>query len=226
LISSPGGDQYEKFLFYRGVAGFHPPVSAKVLSNGQLRLINRSAQEIPALILFERYSGRLGYKILPSLANSAVVETPSTSGTLDSLRTDFEALLVRQGLYPDEARAMVETWRDSWFEDGSRLFYIVPRAFVDSVLPLSIQPSPGQLTRVFVGRVELLTSTTQESVEAALLSHDYGTLQKQGRFLESIVELLSKRDTQSGLVSKLRRGLSDYLAWSQSGAATNRAGVR
>ena len=35
---------------------------------------------------------------------------------------------------------MIETWRDSWFEEGLRVFYIVPRARVDFDLPLSISP--------------------------------------------------------------------------------------
>jgi hypothetical protein len=35
--------------------------------------------------------------------------------------------LVEFGLYRKEAEPMVETWRDSWFEEGIRLFYIVPR---------------------------------------------------------------------------------------------------
>jgi len=47
---------------------------------------------------------------------------------------------------------MVETWRNSWFEEGSRLLYIVPPAFVNKVLPLSIKPAPAQTVRVFVGK--------------------------------------------------------------------------
>jgi hypothetical protein len=31
-----------------------------------------------------------------------------------------------QGLFPKEAHAMVDTWRDSWFEEGTRAFYILP----------------------------------------------------------------------------------------------------
>jgi len=44
----------------------------------------------------------------------------------------------------------VETWKDSWFEEGSRLIYIVPRGFIDNVLPSPINPAPGQIVRVFV----------------------------------------------------------------------------
>src|SRR5438132_371630 len=59
------------------------------------------------------------------------------------------------GLYPKEAAAMVDTWRDSWFEPGSRLFYVAPRQAVDAILPLNVTPAPGSVVRVFVGRIEL-----------------------------------------------------------------------
>ena len=38
---------------------------------------------------------------------------------------------------------MIDTWRDSWFEEGMRIFYILPRKAVDGVLPLKITPSPA-----------------------------------------------------------------------------------
>jgi hypothetical protein len=59
-------------------------------------------------------------------ADETVLESPVLTGSLDSLSGDLEAILADQGLHPDEAHAMVQTWRDSWFEEGSRLIYIVP----------------------------------------------------------------------------------------------------
>ena len=52
---------------------------------------------------------------------------------------------------------MVETWRDSWFEEGSRLIYSVPPRVIDDALPLQVEPVPSQIARVFVGRIELIT---------------------------------------------------------------------
>ena len=49
-------------------------------------------------------------------------------------------ILVANGLYPKEADAMVDTWSDSWFEEGARLLYIVPRQAVDEIVPLTIAP--------------------------------------------------------------------------------------
>jgi hypothetical protein len=56
---------------------------------------------------------------------------------------------------------MVETWRDSWFEEGSRLIYIVPAGAIDAMLPLQVDPAPSQTARVFVGRIELVTAETK-----------------------------------------------------------------
>ena len=76
------------------------------------------------------------------------MDQPSTSGTLDSLYSDFQDTLVAQGLYRDEAHAMLETWRDSWFGEGSRLFYIVPRRFVDTPAPSNPSDAHGSYPRI------------------------------------------------------------------------------
>ena len=219
-VATASGAQLEKFLFYRGVSAFSPPLSAKVLVNGQLQ-IQSHAGAIPTLILFERRGDKLGYTI-SSLKTSATLNTPSTSGTFDSLRIDFEDALVAQGLYRDEARAMLETWRDSWFEEGSRLFYIVPRSFVDSVLPLSIHPAPTQLTRVFVGRIELVTPATENAVETALLARDHETLQKYDRFLAPIVDIILAKRIESGQATRLRQALPSYYSWLYTPPASRR----
>jgi hypothetical protein len=83
---------------------------------------------------------------------------------------------------------MIETWRDSWFEEGSRLFYIVPTHFVNAILPLTINPAPSQTVRVFVGRLELITPPTTQAVRKILATHDLAALQKYTRFLEPILD--------------------------------------
>jgi hypothetical protein len=67
----------------------------------------------------------------------------------------MQRALVGAGLYDDEAHAMLETWKRSYFiEPGLRLFYIVPSEWVSYHLPLRISV-PNTLTRVIVGRVDL-----------------------------------------------------------------------
>jgi hypothetical protein len=196
-VKTAAGDQQEKFLFYRGVSAAPLPISAKQNADGKIRVKNLKEDEIPALILFERRGERVGYRLAPALADDAVLEPPTLTGNADSLCADVEGILVDQGLYPDEAHAMVETWRDSWLEEGSRLIYVVPRGFIDKVLPLTISPAPGQIKRVFVGRLEIVTPATVRAVETAVASNDEVTLNKYGRFLEPILRTVREEHSAS-----------------------------
>ena len=187
-VRTDTGTQQEKFLFYRGVSVFPVPVSAQASPEGKVLVKNLGAEEIPSVILFERRGDKLGYRLGAAVQSEATLDPPELTSTMESMSRDLEGVLIGQGLYPDEARAMVETWRQSWFEEGSRLLYIVPRHFVDAILPLSINPSPGQVVRVFVGRLELITPATERAVETALAARDLPTIEKYGRFLEPIME--------------------------------------
>jgi hypothetical protein len=206
-VPTPAGDQQERFLFYRGVSAVTPLISAILTANGTV-VIRRDtasarnvagAQEqttpgaITEVILFERRGDRVGYTILGPLHDEAALVAPTLDGYLESLFSHLEGLLISQGLFPEEAHAMLETWKNSWFEEGSRLFYIVPRNFLDSVLPLSISPAPVETTRVFLGRLELITPATEQDVESAFASGDSATLAKYSRFLEPILVTMMPR---------------------------------
>jgi hypothetical protein len=186
------GEQQEKFLFYRGVSASPLPLSAKLSSDGKLAVKSLSGDQIPNAILFERRGGRVGYCLTGALTDETTMDPPVLTGSIDSLRGDLEEILVGQGLYRDEAHAMVETWKDSWFEEGSRLIYIVPREFIDNVLPLTIDPAPGQIVRVFVGRLEIVTPATARAVKTAAAHNDQETLTKYGRFLEPILQTIKQ----------------------------------
>jgi hypothetical protein len=121
-------------------------------------------------------------------------------------------MLVAQGLYLDEAQAVVETWRRSWFEEGSRLIYVVPAKFVNEILPLEIHPAPAGITRVFVGRLELVTPRTMNAVETAFAAHDKATLEKYGRFLEPILQTMLEKEASPARARKL----NEYLNTVQS----------
>ncbi len=87
---------------------------------------------------------------------------------------------------------MLETWRDFWFEEGLRVFYIVPRLKVDALLPISIKPAPDQLARVFVGRVELLSPRMKREISNGLLNGDAVVLKKYGRFLNAFLQEMNE----------------------------------
>ena len=146
--------QDEKFLFYRGVAGFRPPISTALEADGRLRIKNLSAHPMPALYVLSKSGATFGYRVHGEIAAGAeiVLAPPPAGGTLSALRQDLERVLVGQGLFEKEAKAMIETWRDDWFNDGTRVFYVVPTADVDAILPLQIEPRPASVVRAFIGR--------------------------------------------------------------------------
>jgi hypothetical protein len=193
-VSTAKGDEHEKFLFYRGVSAAPVPVMARSLENGGVAVTSLLKEDIPDMILFERRGRRLGFRLGAGLREEAIFDPVPPTGSVDSLAIQLEETLVARGLYRDEARAMLETWGDSWFEEGSRLIYIVPATYVNAVLPLNVEPIPQQTVRVFVGRMEILSPATLEAVEHALNSHDQETLRKYCRFLEPIMQIVSKKD--------------------------------
>ena len=172
------GSQNEKFLFYRGVANFDVPLTARVVAGDAIELQNLGSDPIPSVVLFERRGQSIGYRIGGSLRGRMTLAAPSRTATLESLHADLEKMLIDAGLYPKEASAMLETWRDSWFEDGTRVFYIVPSRSVDAILPLTITPVPTDIKRVFVGRMEVVTASTQQTVEAAIRNKDSAVLER------------------------------------------------
>ena len=187
------GKQQEKFLFYRGIASFKPPVTATIARDGSVSVVQKTGEPIDTFVLFERRGGRFGYRLVSTDRSDVRVERPVLTGSLESLRQDLRDMLITRGLYPREAAAMVETWRDSWFEEGARLFYVLPQATVDRLLPLDIDPKPSNLTRVFVGRMEVVTPEMESEVAAAIRTNDGPVLRKYGRFLEPISEVVRAR---------------------------------
>jgi hypothetical protein len=148
------GSDKERFLFYRGVGGFEPPISARITHTGQVLVTNRDDEAVDDVILFVNRGGRIAYQVRHADGSQVVLDPPA-DGEDTTPRSELERILIAHGLFPKEARAMVETWRDSWFGEGMRLFYIVSPSAIDSLLPLEISPAPVDIVRVFVGRVEL-----------------------------------------------------------------------
>jgi hypothetical protein len=120
-------------------------------------------------------------------------------------------ILAASGLYRKEAEAMVRTWQDSWFEEGTRLFYIAPAQVVTNTLPLTISPPASEVQRVFVGRVELVTAATKHDVLDALQTGNTGVLKAYGRFLEPIADRIAA-ETPGIDRAALAKGLSAATA--------------
>ncbi len=206
--------QFEKFLFYRGVGTFNLPVSAR-LDGDRVVVKNAGWNLVPQFVLFEMRAGHVGYRVNDMLQGEVTLERPQLDRSMSELENELEIILVGQGLYASEAKAMIKTWRDSWFEEGLRVFYIVPRKLTDAILPIAIEPRPAELTRVLVGRLEVVTPEMEATVRqqiARLADTPSGIAttakaiwRKHGRFSEPILKGLLKTEKNAVIKTRIEK---------------------
>jgi len=170
------GEEGEHYLFYRGVAHLdalvsttHSPKVVRVSGPPNLNWLNTERVRIPRIWLvdvkpngtlaFETRAGLVIAKNAPSQLLAEIGRFAVSAYGLPraaALRQSMKAELVAAGLLDDEAEAMLATWNESYFrKPGTRLFYMVPRAWIDYFLPLELSV-PHEATRVLVGRVDLV----------------------------------------------------------------------
>lgn len=207
----------EKFLFYRGVGDFGLPLSAKIDGNN-LVLKDGGTDEVKNLIVFENRAGRIGFKFFDTLDKEMTVARPDTNKNLIEVLRELEKILVAEGLYEKEAKAMLETWKDSWFEEGLRVFYVVTRKSTDKILPLNIQPKPKEIVRVMIGRVEIITPEMETDVrkqvgllrsnskEVRAEARNY--LKKYGRFYEPILKSILENERDAKIRGQIKKLIS------------------
>jgi hypothetical protein len=210
------GGQREKFLFYRGIGNFEPPMAATVLGDDRVKITSTTAGPIGDIILFENRNGSIAFQVRDAATGHLLMDAPVQDGEAALPLRELETLLVKHGLHLREAQAMVKTWRDSWFEEGTRLFYVTSAEFVDSVLPLHISPKPAGVARVFVGRIELMSHSTLHSVAQAVATHDLARLNAYGRFLPSIASRMLETAAPAAR-TRINAVLSEvYRAWAMA----------
>jgi hypothetical protein len=213
----------EKFLFYRGVGDFELPLKVKlndgkvVLNTIEERYGSKSnpGRNITNLIVFENRGGKIGYEFVPTLSGETIVERPNLSKNLTQVFDELEKALVAQGLYEKEAKAMIETWKDSWFEEGLRVFYILPRMTTDEILPLTVQPRPKETIRVLVGRTEVVTPEMEKDVRkqvgllrstsAKVREEAQNNLKKYGRFYEPILKSILESEKDAKVRTQIQK---------------------
>jgi hypothetical protein len=213
-VCADKGQEREKFLFYRGVGTFDLPLAAK-LDGGRIVVSNTSRKPMGKFILFENRDGRIGYQVHDRFRGEVALDRPALDKAVDSLESELQRILAGQGLYEKEALAMIKTWRDSWFEEGLRIFYILPRAVTDSVLLLTIDPQPSELTRVLIGRVEIITPEMEKGIERAVagIGDSQQSLQeaaavitrKHGRFAEPVLKAALEKTTDTKLRARIQQ---------------------
>lgn len=174
------GAEVEKFLFYRGVGDF--PISLNVTLDEELTIQGPEGR----LLVYENLGGDARWSWV-SHDGTSKLERPTSGGDVHDLLEELTPWLVDQGLYEDEARAMVKTWEDSWFEEGLRVLYILPDAEVDALLPVTMSPPPQEFNRVMVGRVEVITP---EMVSLARSMTPSERAEHFGRFADPVSQFL------------------------------------
>jgi len=165
-VRGPKGE-VEGFIFYRGVGNLSLPFRVSCDAAGRVRLENTGHDRIPFVFIYDRRPPWDHGDAMVWWHGALAAGEVHQELTLQSFRGGpsakvrgeiFPKALIAAGLSRDEAAAMLATWRESYFErPGLRVFWIVPRAFTDAVLPIKIAPAPAKLERVLVGRSEVLT---------------------------------------------------------------------
>ncbi|HTQ39287.1 MAG TPA: hypothetical protein VMJ32_09675 [Pirellulales bacterium] len=169
----------ERYLFYRGVGHIESQLAVSSdAQRGTLKLQPRFGELLeantPPVI---RYlwlvkindSGAAAFRKLDpikvtGIGNKPEVTVPGDFSPADfapenlaRLQQEMHMALVAEGLFDEEATAMLKTWEYSYFRSGGwRLFFIVPKGWTQHYLPLTLS-QPAEITRVMMGRIELIS---------------------------------------------------------------------
>ncbi len=189
-----GGDiapQDERFLFYRGLGNLDFPLQVGSVPGGKIALANPSKLAMGRLFVINVGEGKGSFTVneggvapgetfepaIPSLDGA-----PDLKAYTDALAVKVTEALDATGLYHDEAQAMVNTWKRQWFTTpGVRVLYLMPQAWTDAAIPLTLDPPPDEMLRVMMIRVEVITPETEQAdATMAKLLADPGT-EQQGR---------------------------------------------
>jgi len=194
-------------------------------SNSVVTVENTGAQSLAHLFLLSIHDGQGSIGVLDELASSnSVTWLPLNDDNAEHWRhlplpqfqneiaAQIQAALVAEGLFADEAKAMVNTWKDSWFtEEGVRVLYLLPRPWTDEILPLTLTPQPGELTRVMVGRAEVITAQAETNLFQLLTTAQNGDesarvqalagIKKLGRFANPALQLATAHNPDPKFIS-------------------------
>ena len=182
-VTTPHGET-ERYLFYRGVGRIDAPLSVARSTDGRSLLVRgRLGGAVPVTagmtlgplwLVDARPDGTSAFREIPSIElaqdpDKVLATVPATfpeadygPGNLARIRRGLHEALVRDGLFPDEAEGLLNTWEASYFRrPGLRMFFMVPRQWTDAHLPLRLS-APATVERAMVGRIELVTPRHRE----------------------------------------------------------------
>jgi hypothetical protein len=226
ITRNPARPEFEKFLFYRGLGEARLPLRLAAGGGGTLTLEKDSNYLacVQHVFVLRVEKGRGAFRYLRALAAGesargvipSLEECAPVSSFTQAVSQALAEKLAESGLYPKEARALVNTWRNSYFEtDGVRALCVLPQSWTDVFIPITIVPSPRQIVRVMVGRLELLTKEREilaenalrnlSSPDAARREQAFAFLHEQGRYVEPIVRRVLRTTSEQRVRALCRR---------------------
>ena len=235
-LTAGTNSEVEKFIFYRGAGNFAAPLRVGLENDGAINLFNQGIEPLRDLFILNVKGQTAKYSHIETLHFRVNTQVPFAVGkglepvheVVPRLSGEVEKSLLDQGLYPDEARAMIKTWSDSWFaEDGLRVLYLLPREWTDQTLPVTITPAPKELVRVMVGRAEVFSRRIEDKLRGIYTeSQSPGSMPAAaakladlnlGRFTPSALARLEELEKQD-VTQQVRalRGLLNSKSLSQS----------
>lgn len=224
------GEETEKYLFYRGLGENDIPLH--VVTNRDSKKIEIFSEEKKSLVDDPKYSienlwyvnvdfqGKIVYKKLNGFTVDSNLRTKkidfSSEFTKDEKNNDYQSLfssmkdaLVKEGLFVEEAVAMLKTWEHAYFKQpGSRIFYMVPRVWVDKNLPIKVSVD-SKIERAMIGRIEIISDYQNE-----ILQDLRNSKMDQARYSEYHVNksiLLTKPDAKITIDSNSQKFYDNYI---------------
>jgi hypothetical protein len=216
------GNEKEKFIFYRGVGDFETNLTI-TSQNSLLNLINKG-DAIKHIFLLNVQGEQGAITRLSSLNQNQSLRVDSNIvGQRHFLsKKNFTGVarkmliesLINSGLYQDEAEAMINTWEESYLKsNGLRVLYVLHPSEVERILPMNITPAPSELTRVFIGRIEILTENEENRLIDQITKEGEGfKTESLGRLAHPILERLLKKAQDNKHSSSLIQTIIKALA--------------
>ncbi len=204
-------EEVEKFIFYRGAGSYSSGLTPYLNRNGKLIVKHYNVdhgvkhvwalQSSPEAIIWKKLPGfaprdRDADPVAEEFQFNQHEARASREASIEELKHSMASALIDAGLTSAEAKAMIATWDEQWYEEpGQRVFSIAPQGLIDEILPLEISPKPTELTRVFVHRAEILSPETMHNLEMAMAPETDGkdaseTIAKEqlGRFVRGAID--------------------------------------
>ncbi|MBI5724528.1 MAG: hypothetical protein HZA50_11255, partial [Planctomycetes bacterium] len=149
----------ERFLYYDGLVPAPDYLKLKAIDAKSAEFSNTGKFDIQNLFVIDRREWQKDKPIrfaqvekLETGKELKVIfeEVPAKDWPAAAAKKVRQALL-KAGLFEAEADSMLKIWEKGFFErEGVTAFYILPCSEYDRLLPLKVDPEPGEIVRVGV----------------------------------------------------------------------------